>query len=66
MSEYFGDIVDELKAISPQEPVVIIYAIPLDTGATGATCKRSYSLARPVNTWLRFSMTQKWYIYIRI
>ena len=26
MSEYFGDIVDELKAISPQEPVIIINA----------------------------------------
>ena len=55
---YFGDIVEKLKTISPQERVIInnvffIIKIVLITGATSPTSERSFSF------WLRSSMTQK-------
>ena len=61
---HFGDIVEKLKTISPYERVIInnvitIIKILLTTGATSATPKKSFSLARRVKTWLRSSMAQK-------
>ena len=61
---HFGGIVEKLKTISPQERVIInnvitIIKIVLTTGATIATPKRPFSLARRVKTWLRSSMAQK-------
>ena len=61
---HFGDIVEQLKTIAPQERVIIsnvitIIKMVLITGTTRATSKRSFSLARRVKTWLRSSMTQK-------
>ena len=61
---HFGDSVEKLKTISPYERVIInnvitIIKILLTTGATSATPKKSFSLARRVKTWLRSSMTQK-------
>ena len=61
---HFGDVVEKLRAISPQERIIInnvitIIKIVLTTGTTSATPKRSFSLARRVKTWLRSSMTQK-------
>ena len=61
---HFGDIVEKLRTISPQERIIInniitIIKIVLTTGATSATPKRSFSLERRVKIWLRSSMTQK-------
>ena len=64
---HFGDMIEKLKTqklISPQERVIInniitIIKIVLTTGATGASWKRSFSLARRAKTWLQPSMTQK-------
>ena len=61
---HFGDIVEKLRTISPQEPIIInnvitVIKIVLITGATSATPKRSFSFARRVKTSLRSSMTQK-------
>ena len=61
---HFGDIVEKLKTISPQELAIInnvitIIKIVLTTGATSATPERSFSLARRVKIWLRSSITQK-------
>ena len=61
---HFGDIVEKLKTISPQERVIInnvisIIKIVVKTGATSATPERFFSLARRVKTWPQSSMTQK-------
>ena len=61
---HFDDIVEKLKTISPQERVIsnniiAVIKIVLTTGATSATPKRSFSLARRVKSWLRSNKTQK-------
>ena len=61
---HFGDILEKLKTISPQERVIInkvitITKIVLTTGATSASPKRSFSLVRQVKTWIQSSMAQK-------
>ena len=61
---HFGDIVEKLKTISPQERgiinnVITIIKIVLTTGAISSSRERSFSLARRVKTWFRSSMTQK-------
>ena len=52
---HFGSIVEKLKAISPQEHVIInnvitIIKILLTTGVTSATSERSFSLAGRVKS----------------
>ena len=52
---HFGDIVEQLKTIAPQERVIInnvitIMKMVLITGTTSATSKRSFSLTRRVKT----------------
>ena len=62
---HFGNIVEKLKIISPQERVIIKNVITnikkvLTTGASSATPpERSFPLARRVKSWLRSSMAQK-------
>ena len=64
---HFGDMVEKLKTqklISPQERVIInniitIIKIVLTTGATIASRKNSFCLARRVKPWLQSSMAQK-------
>ena len=68
---HFGDIVEKLKTISPQERVIVnnvitIIKIVLTTGATNASPERCFYLARQVKIWLRSSMTQKRFVALAI
>ena len=68
---HFGDIVEKLKTISPQERVIVnnvvtIIKIVLTTGATSASPERCFYLARRVKIWLRSSMTQKRFVALAI